>query len=90
MRLRTAIKIQKNLQEPWTDGWRPKAWKKTTIWESYRIGRKKWKDSRFPYIPSEEESEEQMLLGLSVLAEVMIEDEEEKELAKEMIWSHQR
>ena len=89
MRLRTAIKIQRLVQEPWRWGRKAPRWKLPTRWESLRIGRRKWRDRRFPYIPDEDEAKETALLGFSILADAIIEDEDDREAFKEMLWANE-
>lgn len=89
MRLRTALKIQRLTQEPWRWGRKAPRWKLTTRWESLRIGRRKWRDRRFPYIPDEAEAEETALWGFSILAEALIEDQDDLAAFQEMLWADQ-
>ena len=82
MRLRTAIKIQRFVED-----WDLGRWKNATVWESRRICRRKWKDHRLPYIPSDDELNERVLLGMSILADALIENDNEREAFKEAIWT---
>jgi hypothetical protein len=84
MRLRTAIKIQRHIEGqrkgcPW--------WRKETIWRSRTICRRHWQDRRVPYIPDDDELEERAGFFFSILADVLIDDPEEREKVKEQIWT---
>jgi hypothetical protein len=86
MRLRTAIKIQRNYREPHRTGWRPLKWKASTFQESKRICRRKWSDRRVPYIPSEEEELESFGIRMWVLGEILIDDPEVREEFHTRLW----
>lgn len=88
MKLRTAIKIQQVLEgHRVKDLGRLHYWKRRTILKSRCICRRKWQDRRVPYIPSDDELDERCMVMMSVLADVFIVDETDREEFKEALWS---
>lgn len=70
MRLRAAIKIVRNLEEPWRYKGFSIRYRQKTADEAWKICEKKWRDDRVPYLPNREEAMEmreeifgQLLLG---------------------------
>jgi hypothetical protein len=86
MRLRTAIKIQRLIEEPHRNNFRCLHWKRPTIWKSRAICRRKWRDHRVPFIPEDDELEERVKMMYNILADAVIEDPEELEKFKEELW----
>lgn len=84
MRLRTAIKIQKQVEGYGRFTYRRYNWQQ--IETSRRICRRKWIDRRVPYIPDEDEIRERGLWRLSILAGCVIDDSRELEVFREQLW----
>ena len=78
MKLRLALKICRGLDR--NNGFRPlrPAWRWYQIDQARRIGRKKWRDNRFPYIPSEREIEQQGQIMASVFAGLAVQFADEQ------------
>jgi hypothetical protein len=93
MRLRTAIKIQRFYEEPIDKKGKLRhrglSWLYNT--RQYLISRtickRHWRDRRVPYIPSEEELKNLTEIQMCILADVVIEDENERETFKEHVLS---
>jgi len=94
MKLRTAIKICRNVFE-WprysTTGrmimGRPPTYTCDRAWRAKRLCRRKWRDHRFPFIPSDERLRDQALFGVSVLAGCVIDDPDELDRFREQLFS---
>ena len=89
MKLRTAIKIQRIYQEPIKKNGRLRH--RGIRWpyncrqykESATICKRHWRDHRVPYIPSDDEQAERAEIQICLLADVLIEDEVERDAFKE-------
>lgn len=88
MKLRTAIKIQRVYEEPIKQNGRLRHRGKNWPYncrqytESAIICKRHWRDHRVPYIPSEDEQAERAEIQVCLLADVLIEDETERETFK--------
>ena len=98
MRLRTALKIQRAIEDPWRLRQRPGEsyrlrrvercrWRPETIWKSRTIGRRKWSDRRMPYVPNNDELDERLKFGISFLADALIDDDDQRDEFKTRLWS---
>ena len=89
MKLRTAIKIQRRLEEPFRKRkFDPGGkWKKETIWKSRTVCRRRVVDRRIPYIPDDDELKERFKLMIGILGECMIDDPAELEAFQNELWS---
>jgi len=88
MRLRTAIKIMRLLEEPRRRNYRPTPlWKPPTIWHARDICRRKWRDRRVPLIPGDDELTERFGIIMSFLGDAFISDPVERDKFKEKLWS---
>jgi hypothetical protein len=91
MRLRTAIKIQRFYEEPIDR--KGKLRHRGLSWPynvrqymaSRIICKRYWRDRRVPYIPSEDELEDRAEIQMCMLADVAIEDQDEREAFKEQV-----
>ena len=89
MKLRTAIKIQLIYEEPIKPNGRLRhkgihwPYNKTQYERSRIICKRHWQDRRVPYMPSDDELEERAEIQACILADVLIEDEEERDAFKE-------
>jgi hypothetical protein len=91
MRLRTAIKIQRFYEEPIDQKGRLRH--RGLSWPynikqysaSRTICKRHWRDRRVPYIPSDDELENRAEIQICLLADVVIEDESEREAFKEHV-----
>lgn len=89
MRLRTAIKIQRFYEEPINR--KGKLRHSGLNWpynvRQYLISRiiceRHWRDHRVPYIPSGDELKSHAEIQVCMLADVLIENEDEREIFKE-------
>lgn len=89
MKLRQAIKIMRNVDDPigrrgqrrWL--W----WKRRTIEEARRICSRKQMDERVPYIPDDRECSEGLGIMLSMFADVAITDHDAREGFKQDLWT---
>lgn len=72
MKLRTAIKIMRFVEEPWRSRRRPPNHVRAQIWEARRICRRKWLDRRVPYMPSDEELEERYEIMMGILTDLTL------------------
>ena len=89
MRLRTAIKVQKYIENGWMSKRQGKGpiWRRETILKSRDICRRKWRHKRVPYVRSDEELNESFGFMMSILADVIIEDESERDEFKNKLWT---
>lgn len=69
MRLRTAIKIIRHIEEPWRYTHRSPRYTREQVGKAWKICERKWRDNRVPDLPDEEQLEmrgeilTQLLLG---------------------------
>ena len=89
MRLRTAIKIQRIYEEPIKQNGRLRhrgiywPYNREQYVKSRVICKRHWRDRRVPYIPSDDELAERAEIQVCILADVLIEDEKERDAFKE-------
>ena len=91
MKLRTAIKIMRCIENPITARGKLSAgsrrWRRRTVLEARRICRCKWLDKRIPYMPTDAELLERFGLGMSVLADCLIDDPAKCDQFKTELWT---
>ena len=94
MKLRTAIKIMRYIEEPWRYRYRSPKYSRGQVQRAWKICDKKWMDHRVPHMPSDEELEmrggifEQLLVGGPMfgggILEGLVPDEILEEARKEL------
>lgn len=97
MRLRTAIKIMRYIEEPWRYNTQSPSYSRRQVQEAWKVCDRKWRDHRVPMLPGEKELDmrgeimEQLLLGGPMFGDGILEgivsdeilDEARKELGRE-------
>jgi hypothetical protein len=87
MKLRTAIKIQRSVEEPWR--FKGRSFPEYRF-DQYKKARciciKKSHDNRVPFVTSESDRLESFGIMMSVLADALVDDVEKRDQIKKDIW----